>query len=82
MHLPCVEMFLLLFVLKGNWTPDQNLACFVLCLKIINTFFEKITYASYIKLSKELKNSTEIYAGLVVLELLIKTIFWLFWSIT
>ena len=43
--------------LKGNCTPDQKLACFVLSLKIINTFFEKIIYASYSKLSKELKNS-------------------------
>ena len=34
-------------------------------------------YASYSKLSKELKNSIEISVGEVVLELLIKTIFWL-----
>ena len=68
-------MFLLLFVLKGNWTPDQKLACFVLYLKLSTPFLKKIIYASYSKLSKELKNSTEIYAGLVVLELLIKTKF-------
>ena len=46
-------------VLKGNCTPDQNLAYFVLYLKIINTFW-KMIYTSYSKLSKELKNSTEI----------------------
>ena len=42
--------------LRGNYTPNQKLACFVLCLKIINTFW-KMIYASYSKLSKELKNS-------------------------
>ena len=42
-------------MLMGNCTPNQKLACFVLYLKIINTFLEKI-YASYSKLSKELKN--------------------------
>ena len=35
-------------------------------------------YASYTKLSRELKNSMETYIGQAVLELLIKTIFWLF----
>ena len=35
-------------------------------------------YAPYIKLSKELKNSIQILVGQAVLELLIKTIFWLF----
>ena len=45
--------------LRGNCTPDQKLACFVLYLKIVNTFL-KIIYASYRQLFKELKNSTEI----------------------
>ena len=31
--------------LRGYYTPDEKLACFVLYLKIINTFF-KIIYAS------------------------------------
>ena len=35
-------------------------------------------YASYSKLFKELKNSIKIYISQAVLELLIKTIFWLF----
>ena len=39
-------------------------------------------YASYGKLSKELKNNIKIYVGQAVLELLIQTLFLLFWSIT
>ena len=42
----------------------------------------KIIYESYSKLSKELKNSIKILVGQGVLELMIKTIFWLFWSVT
>ena len=34
----------------------QKLACFVLYLKIINTFLKKMIYASQSKLSKELNN--------------------------
>ena len=49
-----------------------KLACFVLYLKIINPFFWKIRYASYSKMSKELKNSLKIKVGQAVLELLIK----------
>ena len=41
-----------------------------------------MAYDSYSKLSKELKNNIEIQVGQAVLELLLKTIFWLFWSIT
>ena len=44
-------------MLRGNCTPNQNLACFVLYFKIINTFFWKMIYASYSKLSKELNYS-------------------------
>ena len=40
----------------GTTPPTQKLACYVLYLKIINTFL-KMIYASYSKLSKELKNS-------------------------
>ena len=40
--------------LRGYCTPNQKLACFMLYLKIINTFL-KIIYASYSKLSKKLK---------------------------
>ena len=39
-------------------------------------------YAAYSKLSKKLKNSIKIQSSQAVLELLIKTIFWLMWSIT
>ena len=47
-------------MLKGVLHPNQKLAGFVLYLKIIHTFFWKIIYASYSKLSKELTNGTEI----------------------
>ena len=46
-------------MLRGYCTHNKKLACFVLYLKVINTFV-KITYASYSKLSKELKNGIEI----------------------
>ena len=49
-----------------------KLACLVLYLKIINIFFWKITYTSYRKLSKELKNNIKIKVGQAVLELLIQ----------
>ena len=39
-------------------------------------------YASYSKLSKELKNGTEILVDQAVLKLWIKTVKILFWSIT
>ena len=38
----------------------QILACFVLYLKVINTFLKKNVCASYSKLSMELKKSIEI----------------------
>ena len=41
-------------MLREYCTPNQKLACFVLYLKIINTFL-KNDNASYSKLSKELK---------------------------
>ena len=46
-------------MVKGGLHPDHNLACFVLYLKIITSFW-KIIYASYSKLSKELKNNIKI----------------------
>ena len=42
--------------LKGVLHSNQKLTCFVLYLKIINTF-SKMMYASYSKLSMKLKNS-------------------------
>ena len=48
-----------------------KLAC-ALSLKIINIFLKKKLYASYSKLSKELKNSINIKVGQAVLELLIQ----------
>ena len=55
----------------GTVPPTTKLACFVLYLKIINTFFEKIIYASYSKLPKELKNNIKILgrpSGLWVID--------------
>ena len=46
-------------MLRGYYYPNQKVACFVLCLKIINTFL-KIDICIYSKLSKELKNSIQI----------------------
>ena len=66
--------------LRGYCTPNQKLTCFVLYLKIINTFLNKL-HASYSKLSKELKNSVKISVDQAVLELMIKTIFWHFHAI-
>ena len=48
--------------LRGHCTPNQKSACFVLYLKVINTFW-KLIYASYSTLSKELKNSIGILVG-------------------
>ena len=69
-----LQTLMSLSVLRGNCTPDQNLACFVLYLKLnadqnlacfvlylkIIKLFWKMIYASYSKLSKELKNGIEI----------------------
>ena len=44
--------------LRGTAPPTLKLACFVLCLKIINTFLKN--NVSYSKLFKELKNSIKI----------------------
>ena len=61
--------------LRGYCAINQELACFVLYLKTINTFLEKIIYASHSKFSNELKNGIGIKAGQAFLELLIKTSF-------
>ena len=44
--------------------------------------FENKIHASYSKLSKKLKTHIKISVGQAVLELLLKTIFWLFWFVT
>ena len=54
----CIIWIVLL--LSENCTPDQKIACFVLYLKIINTFFKKNDMCIWYKLSKELKKSIEI----------------------
>ena len=47
-------------VISGLLHPLQKIACFVLYLKIVNPFLKRIMYASYSKLSKELKNNIKI----------------------
>ena len=61
------------------YTPYQKLACFVLYLKIINTFL-KSNIILYYKLFKEIKNtsSIRIWISQVIHELFCKTKFWLF----
>ena len=55
----------------------------VLCaISKLSTPFWKVIYAPYSKLSEKLRNSTKILVGQAVLESLIQTTFWLFWSIT
>ena len=50
---------------------------FVVYLKIINTFFEKMIHEN--KLFKELKNAMEILVGQEIFKLWIKTVKILFW---
>ena len=56
---------------RGNCTPNQMLACFVLLSQNYQHLFEKWSYS---KLSKELKDGIEIVIG--------RSGFKLFWSIT
>ena len=69
--------------IKGEMHPNQNWACYVRYLKIINTFLKCIMQVSWSKLGN---SDTQIYGtnvleGQAVFELLIKTIFCTFWSI-
>ena len=50
-------------ILRGCCNSYQKLACFVLYLKIVNTFLKN---ASYSELFKELKNGIEILVGQAV----------------
>ena len=52
--------------------PNQEYACFVLYLKLINTFFFK--YCIYPNCPRNSKIALKFYVGQVVLEILIKTI--------
>ena len=51
------------YIKGGNCTPNQKLACFVIYLKIINTFLK---HDIFTKLSRELKNAIEILIGSAV----------------
>ena len=80
----CFEIF-------GYCTSYQNIACFMLYLKIIliMLFFKKVlgntflknNIASYSKLFKGLKNDIEVLVGQTVFKLQIKTVKMLFGSI-
>ena len=55
----------------------------VLCsISKLSTLFWKITYASSVNCPRNSKIALKSVVGQVVVVLLIKTIFWLFWSIT
>ena len=70
------------FSLRGycTFSPQNSMFCPV--SQNYQHLFWKIIYASYSKLSKELKNSIKIKVDQAVLELLTQTTFLLFWSIT
>ena len=50
-HNDCIMTYGVLFSLSRNYTPNQNWACFVCYLRIVNTL-----KASWGKLSEKLKN--------------------------
>ena len=66
--------------IKGYSTSYPKLVCFVLYLKIINTFLKNNAY--YSKLFKVLKNCMKILVGQAISKLWIKTVKTLFGSIT
>ena len=58
--------------LRGNCTPNQKLACFVLYLKIVNTFVQHNVY-----ILKQIVQGTQwnfIFSIQAVFKLLIKTV--------
>ena len=66
-------------LLRGYCTSYPKISMFCAVSQNYQHLFEKIgLYASYSKLSKELKNTIKIKVGQVVLGLLIQTTFWLF----
>ena len=67
---------------RGTTSLTKKFSMFCALSQNYQHLFWKLIYASYSILSKELKNSFKIYVGLAVCELSIKTMFWLFWSIT
>ena len=58
---------------RGNCTPNQKLASFVLYLKIINIFL-KNNICILKQMSKELKIGIKIFVGKAVFKLWIKTV--------
>ena len=67
-----INYFWNMTALRGYCISNQKFACFVLYLKIINTFMKN--NISYSKFSKKLKNGIEIWVGPAVLKLWIKII--------
>ena len=79
-HSPCSQLYLSkiidkLDILRGTAPPTpkrSKISMFCALSQNYQHLFEKIMYASYSKLSKELKNSIKIMVGQAVLELLIQ----------
>ena len=70
------------YTFKGYCTSLTKISMFCTLSQNYQHLFGKMIYTSYCKLSKKLKNSIKIQIGQLVLDLLIQTPFWLFWSIT
>ena len=76
-YAPSVQLALLVFdayshcqCFKRNCTPNQKLVCFVHELSQNHQhLFDKMIYAAYRKLSKELKNEIEILVGPAIFKL-------------
>ena len=83
----CILMWLLVMredyiKFRWYWTPNAKIACFELSLKIINTFMKNRFFPFIVNCPRNWNNALEFFkVGQTVLELLIKTLFWLFWSI-
>ena len=68
----CERTHFALGVIRRNCTSNQNWACFLHNLKIVNTVLKNNT-APWSKLSEKLQRNIKILVGQTVLELLIKT---------
>ena len=66
--------------LRGNCTPNQIWACFMHCLKIVNTFLKNNVWILK-QILEKVTRGVQISEGHVVLELLINMYKTLFWSI-
>ena len=67
---------------KGYCTPNQKLECFVLYLKIINTFWKKWYMHLKANCPGNSNNGIKILVNQVVFKFWIQTVKILFWSVT